>query len=47
MSGFPDEAFSLDALGDAPPAETLEPGYLADLDYVLRFQSWRERLRSF
>lgn len=42
MSGFADDAFSLESLGEAS-SETLEPGALADLQFGLRVEGWRER----
>jgi hypothetical protein len=43
MSGFSDEAFSLDALLAAAPAEPLRPGALAALDSRLRLQDLTRR----
>jgi hypothetical protein len=43
MSGFSEDAFSLDGLRDAPAPDSLEPGALDDLHYALRVEGWRER----
>jgi hypothetical protein len=45
MSGFSEDAFSLDALRETPAPDSLEPGALGDLHYALRVQGWRERGR--
>jgi hypothetical protein len=43
MSGFPDDAFSLEALRGAAASEALKPGALAGLDSDLRLRDLQQR----
>jgi len=43
MSHFPDDAFNLEELRDAPSADSLQPGDLEAIQHALRVQGHLER----